>query len=327
MDAVTTLQEAIAGAAETVGPSVVGLGRGWGHGSGVVIADGQVLTSAHNLRRDEITVSFADGRRETGTVAAVESDLDLAVLAVDTGDAPAVRWEPAPAVSGEAPDTEAAGADSPGARGNDGRGTLGIGAPVVALANPGGRGLRATIGFVSSGGRSFRGPRGRRIRGAIEHTAPLPRGSSGGPLVDPDGNLVGLNSLRLDGGLILAVPADEPVKERILLLARGEAAAPHRLGVAIAPPRVARRLRSAVGLPERDGLLVRAVEDGGPADRAGVEKGDLIVAAGGNPTENVEALYTALDAIPAAGGDLELTVVRGTDERSVTATFLAEQAA
>jgi serine protease Do len=301
MNPVTTLQDTIAGSADTVGPSVVGLGRGWGHGSGVVIADGHVLTSAHNLRREETTVSFADGRRETGTVAGVDSDLDLAVLAVDTGDVPAVTWAP----------------------GDE----LGIGAPVVALANPGGRGLRATLGFVSSGGRSFRGPRGRRIRGAIEHTAPLPRGSSGGPLVDTEGNLLGINSLRLDGGLILAVPADAAVKERVLLLARGEAAAPHRLGVAIAPPRVARRLRSAVGLPERDGLLVRAVEDGGPADRAGVEKGDLIVAAGGTPTENVESLYTALDSVPAAGGDLELTVVRGTDERTVTASFTAEQAA
>jgi serine protease Do len=315
MDAVTTLQDTIAGAAERVGPSVVGLGRGWGHGSGVVIADGQVLTSAHNLRREETTVSFADGRRESGTVAGVDSDLDLAVLSVDTGDAPAVRWESAE-TAGEASDADA----------QDGGG-LGIGAPVVALANPGGRGLRATLGFVSSGGRSFRGPRGRRIRGAIEHTAPLPRGSSGGPLVDPEGNLIGINSLRLDGGLILAVPAGATVKERILLLARGEAAAPHRLGVAIAPPRVARRLRSAVGLPERAGLLVRAVEEGGPADGAGVEKGDLIVAAGGTPTENVEALYTALDSVPAAGGDLELTVVRGTDERTVTASFTGEQAA
>lgn len=317
MNAVTTLQDTIAGAAETVGPSVVGLGRGWGHGSGVVIAEGHVLTNAHNLRREEVTVTFADGRREPGVVAGVDSDLDLAVLAVDTGDAPAVRWEPVAAASGT--DTQASAADTPAAPG--------IGAPVVALANPGGRGLRATLGFVSSGGRSFRGPRGRRIRGAIEHTATLPRGSSGGPLVDSEGSLLGINSLRLDGGLILAVPADAAVKERIFLLARGEAAQPHRLGVAIAPPRVARRLRSAVGLPERAGLLVRAVEEGGPADRAGVEKGDLIVAAGGAPTESVEALYTALDAIPAAGGDLELTVVHGTDERTVTATFSGEQAA
>jgi serine protease Do len=302
MNAVTTLQDAIARAAERVGPSVVGLGRGWGHGSGVVIADGHVMTSAHNLRRDEVTISFADGRRETATVAGVDTDNDLAVLAVDTGDAPPVSWEPAD--------------ESPG-----------IGTPVVALANPGGRGLRATLGFVSSGGRSFRGPRGRRIRGAIEHTAPLPRGSSGGPLVDPDGNLLGVNSLRLDGGLILAVPAGTAVKERILGLARGEALSPHRLGVAIAPPRVARRLRGAVGLPERDGLLVRSVEDGSPGDEAGIETGDLIVAAAGNPTAGVEALYTALDTVPAAGGDLELTLVRGTDERTVTATFRSEKAA
>ena len=72
MNSISTIQEAIAGAAERVGPSVVGLGRGWGHGSGVVIADGHVLTSAHNLRRDEVTVSFADGRRETATVAGVD---------------------------------------------------------------------------------------------------------------------------------------------------------------------------------------------------------------------------------------------------------------
>jgi S1-C subfamily serine protease len=350
MDAVRTLQDTIAGAAEAVGPSVVGLGRGWGHGSGVVIADGQVLTCAHNLRREETTVTFADGRRETGTVAGVDSDLDLAVVAVDTGDAPPVGWEPAAGESGSGSSEAASASDSapsgssasgsaatgssasaPGsaATGSSGSapGALGIGSPVVALANPGGRGLRVTLGFVSSGARSFRGPRGRRIRGAIEHTAPLPRGSSGGPLVDPDGNLLGVNSLRLDGGLILAVPADAAVKERILRLARGEASAPHRLGVAIAPPRVARRLRTAVGLPERDGLLVRAVEDGGAADGAGIEKGDLIVAAGGTATENVEALYTALDSVPAAGGDLELTLVRGTDERTVTASFGGEQAA
>jgi serine protease Do len=315
MNAVGTIQDTIVSAAETVGPAVVGLGRGWGHGSGVVIAEGSVLTSAHNLRREDVTVSFADGRRETGTVAGVDSDLDLAVLAVDTGDAPAVGWQPADS-AGDEPEAGREPGDS-----------LGIGAPVVALANPGGRGLRATLGFVTSGVRSFRGPRGRRIRGAIEHSAPLPRGSSGGPLVDAAGNLVGINSLRLDGGLILAVPAGAAVRERVLLLARGEAATPHRLGVAIAPPRVARRLRNAVGLPERDGLLVRAVEDEGPGARAGVEKGDLIVAAGDTTTENVESLYAALDGIPAVGGELELTVVRGTDERTVTVTFAGERAA
>ncbi|MGH2742714.1 MAG: S1C family serine protease, partial [Thermoleophilaceae bacterium] len=195
MEVLTSLQDAVSGVAQRVGPSVVGLGRGWGHGSGVVIGEGRVLTNAHNLRREQVTVVFADGRRASGEVAAADPDLDLAVVEVDTGDAPAITWEP-----GDAP---------------------GIGTPVVALANPGGRGLRATLGFVASEGRSFRGPRGRRIRGAIEHTAALPRGSSGGPLVGVDGGLLGLNALRLDGGLILAVPATAAVKERATRLARG----------------------------------------------------------------------------------------------------------
>jgi serine protease Do len=295
MEAVVSLQETIAGVAKRVGPSVVGLGRGWGHGSGVVIGEGRVLTSAHNLRRDQVTVVFADGRRATGDVAAADPDLDLAVLEVDTGDAPAVTWEP-----GDAP---------------------AIGAPVLAVANPGGRGLRVTLGFISSEGRSFRGPRGRRIGGAIEHTAPLPRGSSGGPLVDVEGRLLGLNALRLDGGLILAVPATAAVKERASRLARGEAPASPRLGVAVAPPRVARRMRRAVGLPERDGLLVRAVEDGSPAARAGIERGDLLVSAGGRDLDGVDALYESLDAVPKKGGTLDLAIARGTEERHVTVEF------
>src|SRR5687768_9961074 len=253
-EALEAIQQAVTGAASRVGPAVVGLGRGWGRGSGVVIAPGQVLTVAHVLRGDEVAVSFADGRTAEGRVAGSDPDLDVAVIAVDTGDAKPVSWEPG---------------DTPPA-----------GAPVFALANPGGRGLRATFGLVSATGRSFRGPRGRRIPGSIEHTAPLPRGSSGGPLVDGEGRLLGLNAVRRDGGFILALPADAALRARVDQLARGEAAERPRLGVAIAPPRVARRMRAAVGLPERDGLLVRGVVDGSPAAAAGVERGDLLVRAG-----------------------------------------------
>jgi serine protease Do len=282
--------QVVKSAAERVGPSVVGLGRGWGRGSGVVIADGSVLTTAHNLRGDEVTVTFADGRRETGAVAGVDADGDLAVVSVDTGDAEPVEWG--------APEELAAGS------------------VVLALANPGGRGLRTTLGLVSAVGSRLRGPRGRRIRGTIEHTAPLPRGSSGGPLLDPEGRLVGLNAVRMDGGLIVAIPADSALRERAEGLARGEVSARPRLGVAIAPAHVARRLRRAVGLPEREGLLVRWVEEGGPADRAGIEKGDLIVAAGGEPVTRVDDLHPLLDA--AGDGELVLTLVRGTEEREVT---------
>lgn len=288
-------QNSIETAANRIGPAVVGLGRGWGVGSGVVIAPGQVLTNAHNLRHEEVTVSFADGRRAAARVAGADADLDVAVLEVDTGEIEPVQW--------------ASADDQPG-----------VGRPVLALGNPGGRGLRVTPGFVSSVARSFRGPRGRRIRGAIEHTAPLPRGSSGGPLVDLEGRLLGLNAVRVDGGLILAIAADASLRERVEALGRGETPKRARLGVAVAPPRVARRLRRAVGLPERDGVLVRAVEEGSAAERAGIERGDLIVAAGERQVERVDALYEALDAAR-ADGKFELTVLRGTEERTVEVTF------
>ena len=93
--AVQDLQDTIAEVAARVGPSVVGLGRGWGLGSGVVIGAGQVLTAAQNLRREELTVVFADGGRETAAPGGVDPDLGLAVLSVPTGDRPAVTWEPA----------------------------------------------------------------------------------------------------------------------------------------------------------------------------------------------------------------------------------------
>jgi S1-C subfamily serine protease len=280
------IQQAVGEAADRVGPAVVGLGRGWGRGSGVVIAPGQVLTVAHVLRGDEVAVTFAGGQVSEGRVVGSDPDIDVAVIAVDTGDAEPIAWEP-----GDAPAT---------------------GAPVFALADPGGRGLRATFGLVSSTGRSFRGPRGRRVAGSIEHTAPLPRGSSGGPLVDAEGRLLGLNAVRRDGGFILALPADAALRRRVDELARGEAAERPRLGVALAPPRVARRMRTAVGLPERDGLLVRGVVDGSPAAAAGIERGDLLVRAGERTLTGIDDLFDALDGAP---DTLALAVVRGTEER------------
>jgi serine protease Do len=284
----SAFQQSVAAVADRVGPAVVGLGRGWSRGSGVIVAPGRVLTAAHALRGDQVAVTFLDGRTAEGRVAGADTDLDVAVVLADTDDAAPVEWAP----------------DAPG-----------LGAVVFALANPGGSGLRVTFGTVSAGARTFRGPRGRRIAGSIEHTAPLPRGSSGGPLVDPDGRLLGLNAVRREGGLILAIPVDAA---RVEALAAGEAPARPRLGVALAHPRAARRLRSAVGLPERDGLLVHAVVDGSPAERAGLERGDLVVAAAGARLASADDLFDALDR---AGDPLTLRVLRGTEEREVDVHF------
>ena len=131
----------------------------------------------------------------------------------------------------------------------------------MALGNPAGNGLRVTVGYVSGIGRAFRGPRGRRVAGAVEHTAPLLPGSSGGPIVDADGQLLGINTNRLGSGFYQAIASDSGLRDRVASLGRGEAPKRRRLGVGLAPAHVARQLRRAVGLEERDGLLVRDVEE------------------------------------------------------------------
>jgi len=275
------------------GTSVVGVGQRWGAGSGIVIGEGTVLTNAHNVRGDKVTVTFADGRTADGNVAGHDIDSDLAVIGVDTGAAPALPWA------------------------DDAAAELGI--PVFALANPGGRGLRVTFGFVSGIERTFRGPRGRRITGSLEHTAPLLPGSSGGPVLNAAGQLLGINTNRLGEGFYLAIPADQALQDRAGTLARGESAQPPRLGVAIAPNHVARRLRRAVGLPDTDGLLIRDVAEDSPAARAGIARGDLITAAAGHPVRTPDDLFDALHATP--GGTIELNLIRGTDELTTQVTL------
>ena len=279
--------------AEGAGPSVVGIGQRWGVGSGIVLAEGRVLTNAHNVRGDQVTVTFADGRTAEGSVAGHDLDGDLAVIEVDTGGAAALAW-----------------ADGASAA---------VGTPVFALSNPGGRGLRVTFGFVSGVDRAFRGPRGRRITGSLEHTAPLLPGSSGGPVLDAEGHLLGINTNRLGEGFYLAIPADEELRRRVDALARGESARPPQLGITITPGHMARRMRRAVGLPDTDGLLIREVMHDSPADRAGLAQGDLIVAAAGQPIRTHNDLFDALQA--AQGGTFELSIVRGTDERVIQVAF------
>lgn len=291
MGPIEDLGKAISEIAGTAGKATVGVGNRWRGGSGVVIERGKVLTNAHNLHGDEVRVFFADGREADGSVLGADADGDLAVIGVDTGDAPVMAW-------------------------GDGS-SLGIGSPVVAIGNPAGHGLRVTLGFVSGIGRAFRGPRGRRVSGAVEHTAPLLPGSSGGPIVDGAGRLLGINTNRLGKGFYQAIATDDALRERVTALGRGESPQRRRLGVGLAPAHVARQLRRAVGLEERDGLLVRDVEDGSPAAKAGIAEGDLIVAAAGQPVASADDLFDAIGSV-AADGDLQVTVLRGTEERTVT---------
>jgi serine protease Do len=281
------LGQVIGSLVERLGPSVVGIGERWRGGCGVIIGQDRIVTNAHNVGNDGAAITFADGRSERARLLGVDPDGDLAVLAGPTGSA--------------APLT-------PGLQGRPS-----VGTPVVALARAGDGGTRATVGFVSSIGREFRGPRGRRVSDAIEHTAPLAPGSSGGPVVGLDGVLLAINTHRLDGGFYLALPADQSLRERLAALGRGDAPKRRRLGVALAPGHAARRLRGAVGLPDLDGVLVRSVEEGSPAAAAGIDQGDLIVAVDGHPVTSADDLFDALQG----EGTLRVALVRGTVERTV----------
>jgi serine protease Do len=288
MGVLDELSEAAAAVMEQVGPAVVRVGRGGGRGCGVVVGDGLVATNAHNLRGEEALVSFADGRQDIGTVVGTDVDGDLAVLRVDTGGLPAVTW--------------AAAAPT-------------VGQVVFVVSRSGAGGERVSFGMVSGTERAFRGPRGRRIKGSLEHTAPLPRGSSGSPVVMADGTVVGVNTNRLGDGFYLALPGDADLQARVSALAAGESRTRPRLGVGLAPAHVARALRRSVGLDERDGLLVRVVEEGSPAEAAGVRAGDLIVSVNGTAVSTADDLF---DAMEAATATLRIGIVRGSEDLEIT---------
>jgi S1-C subfamily serine protease len=263
-----------------IGPSVVGL-RGGARGSGTIVASGRVVTSAANLTNGAPEVVFADGRSARATVTGLDRRRGFAALSVETATLAPLAFGP----------------ESPP-----------IGTTALALANPWGRGLSVTHGFVASS-------RSRPAVG-VAHTALCPRGASGGPLVAPDGGLLGFNVMRLDGGFVLATATDADTRERIDKLVAGERRTDRTLGVAIAPPRVAKRLRRSVGLDERDGLLVRGVEAESAAFSAGIRQGDLIVAVGDSPIASVDDLLAQLEN---DGDELVVTVLRGVDEHTLTA--------
>lgn len=290
MTVLEEMAEQVGTVARAVGGSVVGFGGHRVMGSGVVIASGSVLTNAHNVTSDNPTVRFPDGRSEPGRVVGVDRDRDLALIEVETGEAPVILWSP----EDVAPT---------------------IGAPVIGLANPGGRGLRATLGMIAAADRSFRGPRGRRVPGGFEHTALAPAGASGGPVVGVDGRLMGINTRRLGRGFYLAQTARSDLRWTVESLRSGDRPEPRHIGVGLAPAEVARRLRRTLGLDEVDGLLVRFVEEGSPAKRAGVREGDVLVSAAGRSTVDIDDLHLILEA---AGDTLDLGLVRVNDRLEVT---------
>ncbi len=272
-------------------PAVVSIGR-HGRGTGFVVAPGKVLTNAHNLRDRTTSVRFADGRTVQASVAGSNTSADLVVLDVDTADLEPLSWSDAEPSLGE-----------------------------VVFAVSAGRGqLRTTWGQVSAVRQSFPGPRGRTVSGAFEHTAPAAAGSSGAPVLDAQGRVIGINTHRPQQGFYLAELADADLRASVAEMAGGRVYEPLTLGVALMPGEVAARLRQAVGLPDRAGLLVRAVVPGSPAEAAGIRAGDLLVRAGETSLVSHRELFAVLAGL-APDAELPIALVRGSEELTVTVAF------
>jgi S1-C subfamily serine protease len=282
----------VVGAVESAAPSVVHVAirsprrRRSGGGSGFVLTpDGFVLTNSHVVSgAEEIGLLLADGGRSAARLVGDDPESDLAVLRTD------------------APDLR------PIARG-DSR-ALRVGQLVVALGSP--LGFRATVtaGVVSALGRSLRSRSGRLIENVIQTDAALNPGSSGGPLVDHRGAAVGVNTAAvLPGqGLCFAIPLHtaERVAAGLIQEGRVRRAA---IGIGGQTVDVPRALARQHRLATTSGVKVLSVERGGPADEAGLWRGDVIVGLDGAPVADVDELQRRL-ATSAVGHPTTVAVLR-----------------
>jgi len=281
----------VSGVAQKLTPKVASLrvphrggrgGSGESLGSGVVFTgDGFLLTNAHVVgQANGGTAAFSDGTSVPFRVVGADPLSDLAVLRAN-GETPA------PAELGEAD-------------------RLIVGQLVVAVGNPLGLAGSVTAGVVSALGRSLPA-RGRVIEDVIQTDAALNPGNSGGALADAEARVVGINTAVAGVGLGMAVPVNDTTRRIIsALMADGRVRRAY-LGLAMMPGPVPAAWRERLG--RKTGLLVAQVVAGGPADRAGLRAGDLLLTVGGKPVAVSQDLQRQMfsDAI---GQPLAITVMR-----------------
>ncbi len=266
-----------------------------GEGSGFIVSpDGLILTNAHVVDGAQVvTVRLTDRREFAAKVLGVDKQTDVAVLRIDAKDLPVVRLgDPAATKVGE---------------------------PVVAIGSPFGFENSVTSGIVSAKARAL--PDDNYVP-FIQTDVAVNPGNSGGPLFNARGEVIGINSqiyTRSGGyqGLSFAIPIDVATKVQAQLVAHGKVTRA-RLGVQIQD--VNQALADAFGLAKPMGALVSAVEPGGPADKAGLQSGDVIVAVGDQPIGHSFDL-PALVSEQKPGSTLKLDVIRKGDRKTLTATL------
>ena len=254
-------------------------------GSGVIVsADGLILTNHHVIEAaDEIQVALPDGRTLAAQVVGTDPETDLAVLRVKHADLPAITFAKAE--------------------------TLRVGDVVLAIGNPFGVGQTVTMGIVSALGRSHLGI--NTFENYIQTDAAINPGNSGGALVDAGGHLVGINTAifsRSGGslGIGFAIPVSIVRQVMEQIVANG---AVIRGWVGIEVQEISPEIAESFNLKSVEGALIAGVLRGGPADRAGIRPGDVLVAVNGNPVRDSTSLLNLIAAL-APGKLAQLRLIR-----------------
>lgn len=286
-----SLSTDVAGIVEATGASVVRVeGRRRTTSSGVVWSeDGVIVAAHHGVDFDEkVPVGLGDGRGVAGMVIGRDPGTDLAVLQIEASGLAPARWAAAPPRVGDV---------------------------VVSLSRPG-RSARARLGIVSAAGGEWRTPTGGRLESYLETDVALHPGFSGGLLVGAAGEALGVNTAGLLRGGSLAVPAAAVRRVVESLLSHGRMRRGW-LGIGTQPVALSADLRSRLGQPA--GLIVLSVQPDGPAARAGLLLGDVLLRAGGEKLTSPAALLPCLDE-DRVGRALALHVLRAGEERTLSAT-------
>ncbi len=296
---------AVVGVVAAVGPAVVsvhigprqaGTRRRSGSGSGIVITpDGYVLTNSHVIQGDgRITTVFNDGTTAQATLVGDDPATDLAVL----------RCERAGLAFANLADSSA----------------LQVGQLVIAMGNPLGFQSTVSTGVVSALGRALRSQDGRLIENIVQHTAPLNPGSSGGPLLDSKGGVIGINTaiIAIAQGMGFAIPANTARWTLPQLLVHGRVRR-GRIGVAGQDRPIDRRRVRHHALTEETAIEIVSLEKGGPAARAGLREGDLLIALNGEPVRGIDDLLRYLTEWPLVRS-ITLTFLRGPEKLELPVT-------
>jgi S1-C subfamily serine protease len=290
---------AVTGVVDAVGPTVVSIAvgrgsdqermRGHGAGSGVALTpDGYILTNSHVVHKAIVlTIETTDGTRLSGTCIGEDPATDLALVRVHGSD---LRY----ATLGDST-------------------ALRVGQLAIAIGNPLGFHSTVSTGVISALGRALRSRQGRLIENIIQHTAPLNPGSSGGPLVDSHGNVVGVNTaiIAMAQGIGFSIPAATAKWVLTQLLAHGRVRRGY-LGMSGRTRPLARRLARWHELARDEGIEVISVAPGSPAAQGDLRPGDVILAVNGQALGSVDELQRTLGEWP-LGQALELRVLRGTE--------------